>query len=89
MRRVIGIGETVFDIVFKDDKPIGAIPGGSVLNAMVSLGRCGVDSTFISEVGNDRVGKMTVSFLKDNGINTDHISMPAGKQVIRLACLSR
>lgn len=88
MRRVIGIGETVLDIVFKDDKPIGAIPGGSVLNAMVSLGRCGVDSTFISEVGNDRVGKMTVSFLKDNGINTDHISMPAGnKSSVSLAFL--
>ena len=42
MRRVIGIGETVLDIIFKDDQPISAVPGGSTFNCLVSLGRCGV-----------------------------------------------
>lgn len=88
MRRVIGIGETVLDIVFKENKPIGAIPGGSVLNAMISLGRCGADSTFISEVGNDRVGTMIVGFLRDNGINTDHVEVyPENKSAVSLAFL--
>lgn len=27
MRKVIGIGETVLDIIFKDNQPIGAVPG--------------------------------------------------------------
>ena len=29
MRKVIGIGETVLDIIFKDNKPVNAVPGGS------------------------------------------------------------
>ena len=45
MRKIIGIGETVLDIIFKDGQPIGAYPGGSTFNAMVSLGRDGMDST--------------------------------------------
>ena len=32
MRKVIGIGETVLDIIFKDDQPIIAVPGVSVFN---------------------------------------------------------
>ena len=38
MRKVIGIGETVLDIIFRDDSPIAALPGGSTYNAMISLG---------------------------------------------------
>ena len=39
MRKVIGIGETVLDIIFKDSQPIGAFPGGSTFNGLISLGR--------------------------------------------------
>ena len=51
MRKVIGIGETVLDIIFKNDQPIGAVPGGSVFNGIISLGRSGVPASFISETG--------------------------------------
>ena len=46
IRRVVGIGETVLDIIFKDDQPIGAVPGGSVYNSLISLGRSGILSPF-------------------------------------------
>lgn len=49
MRKVIGIGETVLDIIFKGGKPIEAVPGGSSFNAVISLGRAGVNASFISE----------------------------------------
>ena len=61
MRKVIGIGETILDIIFKNDTPIGAVPGGSMFNGLVSLGRAGLDTAFISETGNDRVGKTIMS----------------------------
>lgn len=70
MARVFGIGETVLDIVFKDDKPVSAIPGGSVLNSLVSLGRLGVDVSFISEYGNDQAGKLIDDFLEQNQVQT-------------------
>ena len=39
MRKVIGIGETILDILFRDGQPQAAVPGGSVYNAVISLGR--------------------------------------------------
>ncbi len=54
MRKVIGIGETVLDIIFKNNQPDTAAPGGSTFNSMVSLGRAGVSAYFISEVGNNQ-----------------------------------
>ena len=36
MRKVIGIGETVLDIIFKDNQPVSAVPGGSAFNAAIS-----------------------------------------------------
>ena len=88
MRKVIGIGETVLDIIFKNGQPIGAVPGGSVFNGVISLGRAGINASFISETGNDRVGRRIVSFLKENGVNADNINVfPDSKSPISLAFL--
>ena len=90
MRKIIGIGETVLDIIFKDNKPVEAVPGGSTFNAITSLGRCGVDVTFISEAGNDHVGEYIIKFLKDNGVSTDNISIfPDSKSPVSLAFLDK
>ena len=90
MRKVIGIGETVLDIIFKNGKPIEAVPGGSTFNGIVSLGRAGVDATFISETGNDRVGEYVRRFLKDNNVDTSNINVyPETKSPISLAFLDQ
>lgn len=88
MRKIIGIGETILDIVFKDNKPYAAIPGGSVFNGLVSLGRLGQEVLFISEIGNDRVGDMIQSFMEENHISTQYVDrFPDGKSPISLAFL--
>lgn len=88
MRKVIGIGETVLDIIFKNEQPIGAVPGGSVFNGIISLGRAGVNTTFISETGNDQVGNKIINFLKDNGVNADNMNVyPESKSPLSLAFL--
>ena len=38
--RVIGIGETVLDILFKDDQPQKAVPVDSTFNSIVSPDSC-------------------------------------------------
>ena len=73
MRRIFSIGETVFDIIFKDGKPVASTPGGSMLNTAVSLGRLGINVHFISEYGKDLVGKLVDDFLRGNGVNTDYV----------------
>ena len=88
MRKVIGIGETVLDIIFKNGKPIEAVPGGSSFNAVISLGRAGVNASFISEAGNDRIGEYVIQFLRDNGVNADNVSIfPESKSPLSLAFL--
>ena len=89
MRKVIGIGETVLDIIFKNGKPTEAVPGGSTFNAIVSLGRAGVPCTFFSEAGNDRVGEYIINFLRDNGVNADNVNVyPDSKSPVSLAFLN-
>lgn len=88
MRKVIGIGETVLDIIFKNGKPTEAVPGGSTFNGIVSLGRSGVNVTFLSETGDDRVGEHVRQFLKDNNVDTTGINVcMESKSPISLAFL--
>lgn len=89
MGKVVGIGETVFDILFKENVPVGAVPGGSVYNSIVSLGRVGVPAAFISEVGNDRVGEIILEHLRDSGVDTSAVcSFADGKSPLSLAFLN-
>ncbi len=89
MSRVFGVGETVLDIIFKDSQPVSARAGGSVLNSVVSLGRLGVEVSFISDYGNDDVGMLIDKFLSDNQVNTDYIiRMENNKSALALAFLN-
>ncbi|MBQ5978559.1 MAG: carbohydrate kinase [Bacteroidales bacterium] len=87
MRKAIGIGETVLDIVFRNNQPQAAVPGGSTFNSMISLGRCGVPADFLSEFGDDRVGIMIKDFMKENGVISDHVNLLKSKTPLSLAFL--
>lgn len=89
MRKVIGIGETILDIIFENNQPSAAVPGGSVFNGLISLKRVGEEVVFISETGNDKIGNIIIDFLKENHITTDYINVfPDGKSPISLAFLN-
>ena len=79
----------MLDIIFRNEQPIQAVPGGSTFNAIISLSRSGVNTSFISETGNDRIGRMIVQFLKDNGCEADCVNMyPDSKSPLSLAFLN-
>lgn len=80
MRKIIGLGETVYDIIFRENQPQRAVPGGSAFNSIVSLGRCGVPCVMVTEVGDDRVGDIVTAFLCENGVNTEYVYRHAGTQ---------
>jgi fructokinase len=89
MRKVIGVGETILDILFKNNQPQAALPGGSVFNGFVSLGRLGIPLVFISELGNDKVGRIIRQFMEENHISADYIDcFPDKKSPISLAFLN-
>ena len=87
MRKVTGIGETVYDIVFKEGRPRDAVPGGSTFNSMISLGRCGIPSAFLSEVGRDKVGSIVKEFMTANGVDTEYVKTLDAKTPVSLAFL--
>ena len=70
---VIGIGETVLDILFKNDQPLKAVPGGSTFNSIVSLGRAGVPCAMVTEVGGDHIGEIICRFLQENGVSSEYV----------------
>lgn len=79
----------MLDIIFKNEQPIGAYPGGSTFNAVISLARAGVPATFISETGNDRVGQNIINFLKENGVDASNVNRyPESKSPVSLAFLN-
>lgn len=88
MRKVIGIGETILDVIFKDGKPVEAIPGGSVFNALTSLGRAHVPAVLVSKIGTDRVSDHIVSFMNSNGVDSSCLTRCADtKSPVSLAFL--
>jgi len=88
MRKVYILGETTFDIIFKDRKPIDAKVGGSQLNTSVSLGRLGIPVSFITQFGNDQVGDLSAEFIRKSGISDDCITRFDGLSRIALAFLN-
>lgn len=85
---IYGIGETVLDILFRNDQPEKAIPGGSTFNAMISLGRSGQDCAMITQVGDDHVGELTRAYLTANGVSDRYVSTVRGmKSHVSLAFL--
>ncbi len=70
MRKVFTIGETLFDIIFKNGQPQAGKAGGAMLNSSVSLGRIGLPVYLISEYGDDDIGRIIDNFLKGNGVST-------------------
>ena len=88
MRKVTGIGETVYDIVFRDGQPQAAVPGGSTFNSMISVGRCGIPASFLSEVGSDKIGEIIKDFLTYNGVSTASVNTLPGKTPLSLAFLN-
>jgi fructokinase len=89
MRKIYGIGETVFDIIFKNGQPQAAKAGGAMLNSTVSLGRIGLPVFFISEYASDNVGRIIDSFLSENGVGTSYVDhFKDGKTKLALAFLN-
>ncbi|PLW95276.1 MAG: carbohydrate kinase [Marinilabiliales bacterium] len=73
-RRFFCVGETVFDIIFKNGKPLDATPGGAMLNTAVSLGRLGMDVYLVGDYANDPVGNVIDGFLKNNNVSTTYVT---------------
>jgi len=88
-RNIYTIGETLFDIIFKNGQPQAGKAGGAMLNSSVSLGRIGLPVSLISEYGDDDIGNIIDKFLVENGVSTsfsDHFRQ--GNTALAIAVLN-
>jgi len=88
-RNIYTIGETLFDIIFKNGQPQAGKAGGAMLNSSVSLGRIDLPVHLISEYGDDDIGQIIDSFLTSNGVSTvytDHFKK--GSTALAIAVLN-
>ena len=70
MRKIIAIGESILDTVFRDDKPVSSFVGGRIANAAASMGMAGMPVQMVSECCNDHIGDIIVNFLHTHNVGT-------------------
>jgi fructokinase len=66
--RAVSFGEVLWD-VFPTHKKIGGAP----LNVALRMNSLGAEVAIVSRVGKDKDGDAILSFVKENGVNTDFI----------------
>lgn len=81
------IGESLYDIIFRNGQPEWAVPGGGMLNCAVSLGHAGANVHLISELGNDNVGNLISLFLEESKVRTDYLRTSDNNSTLAVAFL--
>ncbi|MFO7924092.1 MAG: PfkB family carbohydrate kinase [Bacteroidales bacterium] len=89
INKIYTLGEVVFDIMFKNGQSVAAKPGGSMLNASVSLGRSGLPVSFTGTCGKDKTGELIAGFLRDNRVDTTYLHHEDAQSIIALAFLDK
>ena len=86
MKKILVIGSTNMDIIaLVDHLPVpgetvgnanlAKAHGGKGANQAVAAARAGGDVTFITCIGDDDDGKKMADSFREDGINTDHLSV--------------
>lgn len=89
MRKLFTFGETVYDIIFKNDNPVEGRPGGAMVNTAVSLGRLNAPVCLVTGYPDDRLGDIVDQCLVKNRVNTDYVTRYKGaRSRIALAFLN-
>lgn len=67
-KNTVCFGEILWDML-----PTGKKPGGAPMNVAYHLHKLGLNSQFISSVGNDNAGSELIGFLEEMGLSTQNI----------------
>ncbi|MBN2638040.1 MAG: hypothetical protein JXR65_03015 [Bacteroidales bacterium] len=85
---VYAFGESLLDVIIQSLDNVLARPGGSMLNASVSLQRAGVEVSLVTELGKDQTSALMIDFLQKHHIHTEYITLyPDNKTAVALAFL--
>jgi len=87
---VYTLGESLLDIILENLDKVTAKPGGSMLNATISLCRAGIPVSLITELGDDETGNLIMDFLQNNHVSTELVTRyKDSKTVLAIAILDK
>lgn len=66
---IVVVGESLIDIVVDENGRSTKAPGGSPLNVAVGLGRLGVSTLFMTQLGNDEYAEQILQHLRDSQVS--------------------
>ena len=67
-KTIVAVGEALWDVF-----PDGRRPGGAPCNVAFHAARLGDRGVIVTRVGEDAAGDELVAFLRERGVNTDHV----------------
>ncbi len=73
-KTIVAIGEALWDVF-----PDGRRPGGAPCNVAFHAARLGDRGVIITRVGNDALGAELVAFLRERGVDIDHVQRDGTK----------
>jgi fructokinase len=74
------VGEALVDIVVPQDGAVREAPGGSPMNVAVGLARLGIDTSFLTRIGDDPYGARIRRHLSESGVRLVDGSVVSGSR---------
>jgi fructokinase len=68
---VLVVGESLVDIVHREDGSTETFPGGSAANVAVALARLGRDTRFVTSFADDEHGRLVAGHLAESGVRLE------------------
>lgn len=65
---VLAVGEALVDVVHRADGSVDELPGGSLANVALTLGRLGRDARLVTWIGTDERGETLRGWLEESGV---------------------
>lgn len=72
------VGEALLDVFIRPGGQAWHMPGGSMFNTAISLGRAGEEVSFAGIAGDDHQGSYIATFLTENGAGSTHLRLIPG-----------
>lgn len=69
MKKIICIGECALDIIFRGETPVGAMPGGRIVNAAACMASRGLPVKLVSELAVGSVGDIIYDYLTNASVD--------------------
>jgi fructokinase len=84
-RVIVVVGEALMDLIVHPDGRVVAVPGGGPYNTARTIGRLGVDVSFLGPISTDRFGQRLADVLERDGVDLRRASRTEAPTTLAIA----